>query len=202
MKIIHVLLLSLISTPVVALAQSSILSNSVTISSQCTIRTAQNILFPSVDPLNGASYSGQGIVSASCTKGNFAIQLDNGTNKTIGNLIREDFSHGPTLPNYKTYFYACSRRMKHVSKNVFIDYTIYRDSNLNTASTNHIQYFTQNGQPPATKAADCVSPTTSYYSFSFVSRGEQSVTVYAQALSNKTLVPGLYTDTLTVSINF
>lgn len=190
------------TVPLGAMAQSSNLSNSATISPQCTIRTVQNILFPSVNPLNSTSYSGQGIVSANCTKGSFAIQIDNGLNKAIGNLIREDFSNGPTLPNYKTYYYACSRKMKHVSKNVFIDYEIYRDSDFKTTSTNHIQYFTQNGQPPVTNAADCSASTVSYNSFSFVTRGEQSMSVYAQSQPNKNLVPGLYMDTLVITIRF
>ena len=163
-----------------ALAQSSNLTNSATVTSSCNMAVTQHLNFGSINGLDPDSFSGhaQGLVHIKCTAGSYQVYLGNGA--------------APISGTGK----ICVQRMKHPSRSSLLVYALNTDETYKTIYPNNVTTC-----PTSSMNAE-VYKTATFTS----SAREMDVPVYASIqkeymLTNRYHV-GQYSDTITVYIAF
>lgn len=174
------------------------ITNTATVVGECTIRTTQNMLFPSVDILTQDTATAQGSFGVRCTKGSYTIQINNGMNMSVGRMYNSVYSGSFTDPNRMTYYYECNRAMKHISDNFVLSYELYAQPTLQSKSYNSTS--TSSSSSP-TRPTSC-GVNSSFGSVTFTSFEEQQVNLYGKALVTKNLQGGAYVDTISIVVNF
>lgn len=178
--------------------KSANITNTATVVSDCTIRTTQNMLFPSVDLLTQDTATAQGSFGVRCTKGSYNIQISNGMNMNVGTMYNKVYSGSFTDPNRHTYYYECNRAMKHISGTDVLPYELYATSNMQSKSYN---YTSTSSTTSPTRPTTC-GTNNSFTTVAFTSFEEQQVNIYGKALVSKSLQSGAYIDTISVVVNF
>lgn len=178
--------------------QSTNITNTVTVVSDCSIQTTQNILFPSVDLLTQETATAQGSFAVRCTKGSYNLQISNGMNMNVGRLYNTVYSGSFTEPNRYNYYFECNRAMKHISENDTLQYELYVDPSMQTKSYNYASTQSSSG---AVRPSSC-GTTGNFKTITFTSFEPQQVNIYAKALVTKNLKSGAYVDTISVLVTF
>lgn len=178
--------------------RSANITNTATVVSDCSIRTTQNMLFPSVDLLTQDTATAEGSFGVRCTKGSYNIQITNGMNMNVGTLYRSESSGSFTDPNRRTFYYECNRAMKHISGTDVLQYELYATSTMQSKSYN---YTTTSSTTTPTRPTTC-GTNNSFKTVTFTNFEEQQVNIYGKALVTKSLQSGAYIDTISVVVNF
>lgn len=179
-------------------SQSTNLTNTATVVSDCSIQTTQNILFPSVNLLTQETATAQGSFAVRCTKGSYNVQISNGMNMTVGKMYNSVYSGTFTDPNRYTYYYECNRAMKHISESDTLPYELYAEANMQSKSYNSAS---TSGSGSISPPKSCGTGST-FKTVTFSSFEQQQVNVYAKALITKNLKSGAYVDTISIIVTF
>ena len=199
--------LMLMALPVTGLAgnASTNLPATANIPSACTIATTQNIMFGTYDPVGIHASLGpaaQGQVTVNCTKGSYNLTVSSGVNAGFP----EYFGSYPAPWQGAGYFYRqyrCNRKMSNGSQTV--GYELFSDASMTTVSYNQQQALNAGGETAVNCNIQNSSTVQTFRTLSFTSAGSQVVDLYARVLpgtQNAAALPGVYSDTLSVSISF
>lgn len=195
MKYIAVLSLPLMMVVGATHAQTSNnLNNSATVVGSCSIATTQNIVFGQFNPLTDDEKTGSGAVQVECTKGQYNISLNQGQNSLRVSNGYEYEKCGPN--NLCTYYvYKCDRAMKNPG-GVKIAYQIFTDSNMSSEAA-----YQSRLSSPITGTQACNSSSV-FAQLVFDNPGAQTIPVYGKMLVNRNATPGVYIDTMSVTVTF
>jgi spore coat protein U-like protein len=184
-----------------AATNNSILTNSSTVVSACSISVNEALQFGAVNTLNELTKTAQGAVGVNCTKGSYALSVNYGLSSSIGNT--SNLKSQTSCPNgscftYNTYDYYCGRSMSGPKGK--IPYTLYTNSALTTEANQKrsTEYYGTNGDT----TTSCSTPTTAFGTVVFTQKGPISVPVYARMNATKSTASGSYVDTLTFTVSF
>lgn len=196
------LVLAICAFPVFAGQTSSNLTNAATVVSNCTITTLNNIQFGTFDALNAnatVGAAGNGTVQVKCTKGSYSLIVGNGAN-WAARLTNSYACTSCQGAGYVTRIFSCDRYMKSPQGGT-MGYVIYKDSSLQTNGTNSSGYTYDSDA-----GTQCKGTPSAFTQMVFDSATRSNnVTLYAQTVSgadNKKVTPGVYTDTLSIQVNF
>lgn len=198
MKPIIALILALTaSTASAQTTGKSNLSNSATVLSSCSISVVNHINFGALDPLSDTTKTATGAFSVSCTKGSYEIQVGFGQNPYNTN-------RGLSSATCERYMVNSSGKLLQYSVsflNASGNYTTYIPS-LNYGPNNAAckSRYTRAGTWPG-EAASGTSPGPTTLTFT-ESNKSQTVQMNGSVTANKTLTPGVYTDTISVGVVF
>lgn len=202
MKYILGCLLLAVTFPSFAAQKSLNLTNTSTVVSQCSINTLNNIQFGSLDVLGAnatVGATGNGTVRVQCTKGSYALHVNNGSNWTA----RLTNSYPCTTcqgSGYVVRLFSCDRYMKSANGGT-LGYVVYKDTAHQTDGTN-ISSYTYDSD----SGTQCKSDSAAYEYLTFDNATRSSdVTLYAQTVSgsaNSKITPGTYSDVLSVQVIF
>lgn len=198
----------LICLPPVAFAQNSVeLSNKSTVVSSCTIATVQHLTFAAIDVNSpGQTLSGEGTVQVHCSKGAYDIKVLNGPNTANNSIIYRKEGSGS---NY-THRWGCQRAMSNGTHTIpyslvvgpngtyFNDTNGVFDTTVYTFGPQTLATATYN----ANASRACNDPMVRYTQVVANTNSPTNVTIYAKMTVPKTAKYGVYTDALTVSVEF
>lgn len=189
-------------------AQTSLsLSNKAQVVSACSIATVQHIAFLPINTLDFVTfYTAQGAVAVDCTKGQYAVTINGGSNNLTA--YNQELVGG----TYAYSFY-CNRRMKSGSK--YISYSLYtadaqrvpgKEQFLNegryaSIKVNSPTLLTQK-QTDGYGDTSCSQAGNPYATVTFDKKGSQIVPVIAQLNVASGTTTGVYTDTLAITVVF
>ena len=191
-----------------AFAQSSVeLSNKATVVSSCTIATVQHLTFPAIDVNSpGQTLSGEGTVQVYCSKGTYDIKILNGPSSTNNTVTYKKDGIGS---NY-THRWGCQRSMANgtltIPYNIVVgpEGTTFNDANAVFDTT----VYTFGPQTLSTDIYNqnanraCNDPLVRYTQVSSTANASKNVTIYAKMTVPKTAKYGVYTDAVTISVQF
>lgn len=202
MKYLLGLLLLATALPSFAVEKSLTLTNTSTVVSQCSINTLSNIQFGSLDVLGAnanVGATGNGTVRVQCTKGSYALLINNGNNwaARLTNSYPCTTCQGS---GYVVRVFNCDRYMKSASGGT-LGYVVYKDATRQTDGTNISAYVYA-----ADAGTQCKTDSAAYTYLEFNDATRTNdVTLYAQTVSgaaNTKITPGAYSDSLNLQINF
>lgn len=189
-------------------AQTSLsLSNKAQVVSACSIATVQHIAFLPINTLDFVTfYTAQGAVAVDCTKGQYAVTINGGSNNLTA--YNQELVGG----TYAYSFY-CNRRMKSGSK--YISYSLYtadaqrvpgKEQFLNegryaSIKVNSPTLLTQK-QTDGYGDTSCSQAGNPYATVTFDKKGSQIVPVIAQLNVASGTTTGVYTDTMAITVVF
>lgn len=189
-------------------AQTSLsLSNKAQVVSACSIATVQHIAFLPINTLDFVTfYTAQGAVAVDCTKGQYAVTINGGSNNLTA--YNQELVGG----TYAYSFY-CNRRMKSGSK--YISYSLYtadaqrvpgKEQFLNegryaSIKVNSPTLLTQK-QTDGYGDTSCSQAGNPYATVTFDKKGSQIVPVIAQLNVASGTTTGVYTDSLAITVVF
>lgn len=202
MRFLATCILALCTFPAWAVEKSATLTNTSTVVSQCSINTLNNIQFGSLDVLGAnatVGATGNGSVRVQCTKGSYALTVNNG-GSWKARLLRAYACTGCQGSGYVTRLFSCDRYMTSPNGSV-LGYVVYKDPDRQTDGTNTSSYTYDSDAGTQCKSSGA---TFSRLVFDDATRSTD-VAFYAQTTSgadNTKVTPGVYTDTLSVQVNF
>lgn len=192
MKALFCLALCALSAP--TFAESSSLSNTATVVSNCTIAVTKNLDFGVINPLNytdGQEVKASGSVQLMCTKQSVVLNIDYGST-TKGDSARRPNASTPNV-------YACDRRMRS-SVNPGSKY-LYRLSTGPTVTQADINRDEAITNPNYTQFNICDNTQSKFATLDFTTP-KMDVPIYGTMTVSKYLAAAVYTDVLTVSVVF
>lgn len=197
----HLLYAAVLTTPLLAQANSSNVTNSSTVVSSCTIATVNNISFIDFNPLNVTFRSATGSLRVHCSQGSYSVSRNLGQNiANFSKSVVHTNTNGTPQGNVSDVTLVCTSSLKGPGGRL-IEYKINNVRPTVTASFR--------GSGSAYDLRNCnTNDTVTHQTLTFNQNKEQnvSVTAYVGNATDKTnyksLVPGTYIDTLTFTVTF
>ena len=186
---------------------STTLDNKATVVSSCTIATVQHLTFAAIDVnSSGQTLSGEGTIQAHCSKGAYNIKVLNGPNTATNSIIYRKEGSGSTY----THRWGCQRAMANGTHTIPYSLvvgpngTYFNDANGVFDTT--VYTFGPQTLPTATynshASSACNDPMVRYTQILATTNSPTNVTIYAKMTVPKTAKYGVYTDALTISVEF
>lgn len=185
-----------------AMAQnSSNLTNSTTVMSACTIATVNNISFVDFDPLNVTFRSATGSLQVYCSQGSYSVSRNLGQNTAnFSKSVTHTNTNGTPQGNVSDVTLVCTSSLRG-REGRLIEYKINNIRPTIKASFK--------GTGTAYDSRNCVSgDSVVHQTLTFNENKAQNVNVTAylgnatDKTNYKSLLSGVYTDTLTFTVTF